>query len=97
MSSDWPVLPLEQCLEALIDYRGKTPEKTEFGVPLVTAKVIKGGRIEKPTELKGPPSSLPPKRTSRGCGAASRGLAMSYSQPRRLWVKWHSLGTSASR
>jgi type I restriction enzyme S subunit len=51
MSSDWPVLPLEQCLEALIDYRGKTPEKTEFGVPLVTAKVIKGGRIEKPTEF----------------------------------------------
>lgn len=51
MSSDWPVLPLEQCLDALIDYRGKTPEKTEFGVPLVTAKVIKGGRIEKPTEF----------------------------------------------
>ena len=51
MSSDWPVLPLEQCLDALIDYRGKTPEKTEFGVPLVTAKVIKGGRIERPTEF----------------------------------------------
>jgi type I restriction enzyme, S subunit len=51
MSSEWPVLPLEQCLDALIDYRGKTPEKTEFGVPLVTAKVIKGGRIEKPTEF----------------------------------------------
>ena len=51
MSYDWPVLPLEQCLDALIDYRGKTPEKTEFGVPLVTAKVIKGGRIERPTEF----------------------------------------------
>jgi type I restriction enzyme S subunit len=51
MSSEWPVLPLEQCLDALIDYRGKTPEKTEFGVPLVTAKVIKGGRIERPTEF----------------------------------------------
>lgn len=51
MSSDWPILPLEQCLDALIDYRGKTPEKTEFGVPLVTAKVIKSGRIEKPTEF----------------------------------------------
>jgi len=51
MSSEWPVLPLEQCLDALIDYRGKTPEKTEFGVPLVTAKVIKGGRIERSTEF----------------------------------------------
>lgn len=51
MNSEWPVLPLEECLDALIDYRGKTPEKTSFGVPLVTAKVIKGGRIETPTEF----------------------------------------------
>lgn len=36
-------------MEAIIDYRGKTPEKKTFGVPLITAKVIKGGRIE-PTE-----------------------------------------------
>ena len=54
MSSEWPILPLEDCLDALIDYRGKTPEKTEFGVPLVTAKVIKGGRIETPTEFIAP-------------------------------------------
>lgn len=45
------LLPLENCLDALIDYRGKTPEKTSFGVPLITAKIIKGGRIEKPTEF----------------------------------------------
>lgn len=51
MSSEWPVLPLEKCLDALIDYRGKTPEKTASGVPLVTAKVIKAGRIEEPTEF----------------------------------------------
>ena len=51
MSSEWPVLPLEQCLDALIDYRGKTPEKTDFGVPLITAKVIKDGRIEEPNEF----------------------------------------------
>ena len=44
-------MPLEDCLDALIDYRGKTPEKTDFGVPLVTAKVIKNGRIETPTEF----------------------------------------------
>ena len=35
----------------MIDYRGKTPEKTASGVPLVTAKVIKAGRIEEPTEF----------------------------------------------
>ncbi len=51
MSSDWKVLPLEDCLDALIDYRGKTPEKTDSGIPLITAKVIKSGRIEKPTEF----------------------------------------------
>jgi type I restriction enzyme S subunit len=51
ISSEWPVLPLEECLDALIDYRGKTPMKTESGVPLVTAKVIKAGRIETPTEF----------------------------------------------
>ena len=49
--SEWKTLPLEDCMVAIIDYRGKTPEKTTFGVPLVTAKVIKGGRIERPDEF----------------------------------------------
>lgn len=34
-----------ELIETLIDYRGKTPPKTEAGVPLITAKVIKGGTI----------------------------------------------------
>jgi type I restriction enzyme S subunit len=51
MSFDVTVLPLEDCLDALIDYRGKTPVKTNSGIPLITAKVIKGGRIETPTEF----------------------------------------------
>ena len=51
MSSEWPAMLLEDCLDALIDYRGKTPEKTTSGVPLVTAKIIKGGRIERPSEF----------------------------------------------
>lgn len=51
MSSELTVLPLEDCLDALIDYRGKTPVKTESGIPLITAKIIKGGRIETPTEF----------------------------------------------
>jgi type I restriction enzyme S subunit len=38
-------------MAAIIDYRGKTPTKTTYGVPLVTAKVIKGGRIETPDEF----------------------------------------------
>ena len=39
----------EKCVEAamarIIDYRGKTPPKTTSGIPLVTAKIIKGGRL----------------------------------------------------
>src|SRR5690554_1795530 len=51
MSSEWQTFDLEHCLEAVIDYRGKTPKKTNFGVPLITAKIIKNGRIESPTEF----------------------------------------------
>jgi type I restriction enzyme S subunit len=51
MVAEWKTLPLEDCMAAIIDYRGKTPSKTTFGVPLVTAKVIKGGRIETPDEF----------------------------------------------
>lgn len=32
-------------VEALIDYRGKTPPKSSAGIPLITARVIKGGFI----------------------------------------------------
>lgn len=51
MANDWTTLPLEECMAAIIDYRGKSPDKTAYGVPLVTAKIIKGGRIEKPMEF----------------------------------------------
>lgn len=44
-------LHLGNCLEALIDYRGKTPRKTSFGIPLVTAKVVRSGFIEPPNEF----------------------------------------------
>ena len=46
MAAELTVLPLEDCLDALIDYRGKTPRKTNHGIPLITAKVVKSGRIE---------------------------------------------------
>ena len=48
---NWSCEILEDCMEAIIDYRGKTPEKTACGVPLITAKVVKGGRIEDPNEF----------------------------------------------
>jgi len=39
------VISVEDAVEKIIDYRGKSPVKTSFGVPLVTAKIIKDGRI----------------------------------------------------
>ncbi len=48
---DWTTDHLESVMSAIIDYRGKTPKKTESGVPLITAKIIKNGRIETPTEF----------------------------------------------
>lgn len=44
---DWRALG-EVC--TFIDYRGKTPTKTTSGIPLITAKIIKSGFIEKPQE-----------------------------------------------
>jgi len=54
LATQFPTYALDECLEALIDYRGKTPEKTNSGIPLVTAKIVKGGRIETPTEFIAP-------------------------------------------
>jgi len=51
MASEWGLHKLEDCLAALIDYRGKTPHKVDSGIPLVTAKIVKAGRIESPTEF----------------------------------------------
>lgn len=42
----WRTHLLEDAMASIIDYRGKTPRKTAFGVPLITAKIIKNGRIE---------------------------------------------------
>ncbi len=54
MASEWTERPLEDCMAAIIDYRGKTPEKTSWGIPLITAKVVKGGRIATPDEFIAP-------------------------------------------
>lgn len=42
---NWKQVVLEDALDALIDYRGKTPKKVDKGIPLITAKVVKFGRI----------------------------------------------------
>jgi type I restriction enzyme, S subunit len=49
--SEWKTYKLEDAVDKLIDYRGKTPIKTTHGIPLITAKVIKNGRIETPNEF----------------------------------------------
>ena len=45
-------ITIEEATDRLIDYRGKTPPKTDSGVRLITAKVVKGGQIlEEPAEF----------------------------------------------
>ena len=44
--NDWNAVPLTKYLESIIDYRGRTPEKTESGRFLVTAKNIRDGKID---------------------------------------------------
>lgn len=46
----WKLLPIESCMAALIDYRGKSPRKVSSGIPLITARIVKGGRILPPDE-----------------------------------------------
>jgi len=41
---DWPMVPLGEICR-FIDYRGKTPEKTTSGLPLITAKNVREGYI----------------------------------------------------
>lgn len=41
----WDVGPIERWLNNIIDYRGKSPPKTDSGVPLITAKNVRDGYI----------------------------------------------------
>lgn len=49
--SEWQEYILENAVERFIDYRGKTPPKTDSGIPLVTAKIVKNGSIQTPKEF----------------------------------------------
>ncbi len=48
---EWREYVLEDVVEKFIDYRGKTPKKKSYGVPLITAKIVKSGRLLEPTEF----------------------------------------------
>jgi type I restriction enzyme, S subunit len=52
--TDWQMLALEESMATIIDYRGKTPRKTTSGIPLITAKIVKNGRIQAPEEFIDP-------------------------------------------
>ena len=42
----WRIMGLKKSLASIVDYRGKTPEKVEQGIFLVTARNIKNGFID---------------------------------------------------
>lgn len=46
LPKDWQVLPMTKYLSDMSDYRGKTPEKTDVGVFLVTARNVRMGYID---------------------------------------------------
>src|SRR6266478_3685303 len=52
MAGDRRTISLEDGLESLIDYRGKSPPKSPTGIPVISAKVVKGGRIIEPVDQK---------------------------------------------
>lgn len=43
---DWEVVTIENALEEIIDYRGKTPAKSETGIVTLSAKSVKNGYID---------------------------------------------------
>lgn len=49
--SEWKEYILEEIINKFIDYRGKTPKKTQLGIPLITAKIVKNGRLLEPNEF----------------------------------------------
>ncbi len=50
--AEWEVVPVEQKLACIIDYRGRTPVKEDSGIPLITAKNVREGFLnEEPREF----------------------------------------------
>ena len=55
----WRTITLDDGLDCLIDYRGKSPPKSRVGIPVISAKCVKNGRIVQPIEQKIEPSFYP--------------------------------------
>jgi len=85
MASEWKVYPLEDCMKAVIDYRGKTPKKTSSGVPLITAKIVKNGSILPVQEFI--PESYYDQWMRRGLPKAG-GVLVTTEAPLGEGVKW---------
>ena len=47
---EWATERLEDCLDALLDYRGKSPTKSPTGIPVLSAKVVKTSGLVRPIE-----------------------------------------------
>ena len=45
-AGDWREESVSSCLQKVIDYRGKAPPKSAFGVPLITAKNVRFGWLD---------------------------------------------------
>jgi type I restriction enzyme S subunit len=59
MLNEWSEIALDSALAVLIDYRGKSPPKSVNGVPVISAKVVKSGRITYPIEQTIDPAYYP--------------------------------------
>ena len=57
--SEWRTEPLIECLAALIDYRGKSPPKSNTGIPVLSAKVVKSTGLLWPIEQMIAPDYYP--------------------------------------
>lgn len=47
---NWTTANLDDCLDALLDYRGKSPKKSPTGIPVLSAKVVKTDGLLRPIE-----------------------------------------------
>ncbi len=49
-AGEWEETKLGECLQRIIDYRGKPPPKAESGVPLITARNVRFGWLDMTTD-----------------------------------------------
>jgi type I restriction enzyme S subunit len=56
---EWKESALEDCLDRLIDYRGKSPARSSTGIPVISAKVVKTTGLLQPIEQTIDPAYYP--------------------------------------